>query len=434
MLRRFRISFWFFRAFWEKYFKVIILGLVLGISVFVFYSRFTHLIPQPKKTTKIGFVGRYTPNKLPLSVLEKISRGLVKTEMNGSASPDLAESWEIKDEGKTYTFHLKKGFSWQDGTPLKTEDIHYNLEGVKLEVKNDDTLEFKLNEPFSPFPTILNQPLFKEGFLGLGEYRVTSMKFSGDFVDSLKIESDDALIFKFYPTERAAVLGFKLGEIDELTNITDLSEFETWPNINITPELHQDQFVAVFYNTKDQNLSSKTFRQALTYAIEKPDDKSRALGPLNPNSWTYNNQVKPYDYNLQKAKDLLEESKLTEVEIELTTTFSQLPFAEKIKESWQKLGIKTTVRVISTLPEDFQAFLASQEIPADPDQYTLWHSTQNGNITGYNDPRIDQLLESARKTLDLEERKEKYFDFQRFLVEDVPAAFLFHPTVYTISR
>ena len=268
----------------------------------------------------------------------------------------------------------------------------------------------------------------------MGEYRVASMKFSGDFVDSLKIESDDALIFKFYPTERAAVLGFKLGEIDELTNITDLSEFETWPNINITPELHQDQFVAVFYNTKDQNLSSKTFRQALTYAIEKPDDKSRALGPLNPNSWTYNNQVKPYDYNLQKAKDLLEESKLTEVEIELTTTFSQLPFAEKIKESWQKLGIKTTVRVISALPEDFQAFLASQEIPADPDQYTLWHSTQNGNITGYNDPRIDQLLESARKTLDLEERKEKYFDFQRFLVEDVPAAFLFHPTVYTISR
>ncbi len=120
MLRRFRISFWFFRAFWEKYFKVIILGLVLGISVFVFYSRFTHLIPQPKKTTKIGFVGRYTPNKLPFFVLEKISRGLVKIEMNGSVSPDLSESWEIKYVGISYTFHLKKGFSWQDGTPLIT--------------------------------------------------------------------------------------------------------------------------------------------------------------------------------------------------------------------------------------------------------------------------------------------------------------------------
>ena len=78
--------------------------------------------------------------------------------------------------------------------------------------------------------------------------------------------------------------------------------------------------------------------------------------------------------------------------------------------------------------------MASQEIPADPDQYTLWHSTQSTNITGYNSPKIDKLLEDGRKISDKEERKAIYLDFQRFLVEDTPAAFLFHPTVYTIIR
>lgn len=434
MRRGLRLFLWFFKAFLKEYFKIIILGLVLGIFVFFFYSRFAHLLPRSKKTAKVGLIGRYTPSDLPRSILQKISRGLVKVNPDGSVSDDLAESWEVKEEGKVYVFHLKKGFFWQDRTPLKATDIHYDLKNIELKAKDDYTLEFRLKEPFSPFLTVLNQPIFKKGLLGVGKYKVTSIKSSGKFVQSIKLENEEALVFKFYPTEKAAILGFKLGEIDKLENISDPSAFENWSGVRIVPKIRQDQFVAVFYNTKDSQLSTKALRQALTYAIQKPLDKFRALGPLNPNSWAYNSQVKPYNYNSQKAKELLKESKSKEVNIELTTTFSQLSFAEKVEKLWEELGIKTTIRVVSSLPESFQAFLASQEIPADPDQYTLWHSTQNTNITGYNNPKVDKLLEDARKILDHEERKAKYLDFQRFLVEDAPAAFLFHPTVYTVSR
>ena len=48
--------------------------------------------------------------------------------------------------------------------------------------------------------------------------------------------------------------------------------------------------------------------------------------------------------------------------------------------------------------------------------------------------KIDKLLESGRKESDQEKREKIYFDFQRYLVEDAPAVFLFHPTTYTISR
>ena len=93
------------------------------------------------------------------------------------------------------------------------------------------------------------------------------------------------------------------------------------------------------------------------------------------------------------------------------------------------------MKVESGVPDQYQAILVTQEIPSDPDQYTLWHSTQTQtNLSHYANPKIDKLLEDGRKESDPEKRKKIYFDFQRYLVEDAPAVFLFHPTTYTIIR
>ncbi len=73
-------------------------------------------------------------------------------------------------------------------------------------------------------------------------------------------------------------------------------------------------------------------------------------------------------------------------------------------------------------------------LPRDPDQYTLWHSGQKNNITKYKNLRIDKLLEDGRKTVDLDERKTIYADFQKYLIDDVPAVFLYFPTEYQIKR
>ena len=79
------------------------------------------------------------------------------------------------------------------------------------------------------------------------------------------------------------------------------------------------------------------------------------------------------------------------------------------------MGIKTTVQVSSTIPADYEAFLAIFDIPKDPDQYSLWHSTQTGtNISNFTNARIDKLLEDGRSELEQEERKKLVLDFQRF--------------------
>jgi len=79
--------------------------------------------------------------------------------------------------------------------------------------------------------------------------------------------------------------------------------------------------------------------------------------------------------------------------------------------------------------------LSAQDIPIDPDQYIFWHSTQaNTNITGLVNAKIDKLLEDGRMEQDQEKRKKIYIDFQKRLVDELPALFLYYPTSYTVTR
>ena len=112
-----------------------------------------------------------------------------------------------------------------------------------------------------------------------------------------------------------------------------------------------------------------------------------------------------------------------------------LDTAEKIAKDWEEIGVKTTVLVSSITPSQYQAYITIIDIPIDPDQYAFWHSTQEAaNISNYSDPRIDKLLEDGRAELNLEDRRGIYLDFQRYLVEDSPAAFLYYPKTYSITR
>jgi peptide/nickel transport system substrate-binding protein len=123
------------------------------------------------------------------------------------------------------------------------------------------------------------------------------------------------------------------------------------------------------------------------------------------------------------------------LDLELTTTPTYTGLAETIIESWEKLGVKVKLKIVA-YPDtnDYQILLIGQEIPADPDQYGLWHTTQATNITKYQNAKIDKLLEDGRKEQNQQKRKEIYQDFQRFLVEDCPAAFLYQLTTYNLSR
>lgn len=440
LFKKIRFSFRFLFAFWQKQKKLILLSFLVGIICFWLVPKVYQLFPG-KKTEKIGLIGKFTLNELPLSIQRLISGGLTSLTEDDQVLPFLAGSWQTENENKEYLFTLKENIFWQDGKPVLAKDINYNFSDVATEVIDDKKIKFILKEAFSPFPAIVSRPVFKKGLIGTGDYKLKRVKKNGQIVEKIVLTpaaSKDIpkFIFRFYPTEAAARTAFKLGEVNVIKEIGDPTELKEWKKVKVEQEIKYNRVVAVFFDTQNPKLAVKTTRQALAYAIEKRR-QPRALNPINPKSWAFNPTVKKYVFDLAHAQKLLaknEQESEPLKEIELATIPSLFPVAEEIKKDWQKLGIETKIKTITTLDEGFEALLISQKIPPDPDQYVLWHSTQKSNITGYKSPKIDKLLEEGRKTQDQEERKKIYHDFQRFLVEDTPAVFLFHPTLYTVSR
>ncbi len=427
-------------AFISKFKLLIFLGILAGVFFFVFLKFLSPLV-WGKSTEKIGLIGKYRVDNLPTSILKMIGGGLTKTDESGLPEPDLASSWETPDKGKTWIFHLKDNIYWQDGKKVISSGIIYEFSDLTIERPDAKTIIFKLQNPFSPFPSVVARPTFKKGLLGTGLWRVSGISVSGNYVQQITLvdKERNRQIYKFYPTEERAKLAFELGEVDKLIDVFNPKPFDTWKKIVVNKQINLDRFVAVFFNTRDKSLSDKTLRQALAYAIEKNyNETERAISPLSPNSWAYNPQVKLYNYDPEKARKTIEEfpdEAKNNLSFGLVTTPILLNEAEKISKSWNAIGVKTTVQVSSNIPSEYQALIAIFDIPDDPDQYSVWHSTQEStNISKYQNPRIDKLLEDGRTELDLEARKKIYLDFQRFLVEDSPAIFLYHPISYTIIR
>ena len=443
LFKKIRYLSWLTQGFLRKHSGLITFSLFLGVIGFFLANWFIPTLQKTFHREKIGLVGQFTLSDLPPQVASRLSRGLTAVAPDGQPLPDLADHWEVSDDGKTYTFYLKDSLTWVDQSPLKAGDLAFQFKDVEVEVVNDQTLRFKLKDPYSPFPVLLSQPVFKKGLIGVGPARVARVKTNGQLVESLTLkEPKKTLIVRFYPTEKAALTGLKLGEVDRLLGLFSPTLSPDWQSfVQIEEETDTTKFVGLFYNNNDSYLASKPLRQALTYAIkDKPRDSRRALGPLRPNSWAYNPHIKRYDYHPDSARKLFkkfqeEGEKQEKLNLTIATAVSYLDLAEKIKASWEELlPVSVEVKVINSLSEDFQILLIAQEIPPDPDQYTLWHSTQPGNISHFNSPKVDKLLEDGRKTYDLAERKEIYQEFQKALVEECPVAFLFYPTVYHLSR
>lgn len=440
---KFRFLSWLIKAFILRYRQHLMFGFIGGFVVLLLsirtYPVITSLLP-PRKI--VGIVGQYTPTTLPLSIQNLISFGLTSVSPQGEALPALATSWETKETGNVYIFRLREDVFWHNGEKFTAYDVNYNLKDVKIKPLDEFTIEFRLNEPFSPLPVLLSRPLFKQGLIGTGTYKVSRLKLNVDRIEMISLtpagEKGRApeLVFRFYPTEASAVTAFKLGEVNILQDLNDVYNLSSWPGITIEEKVLLNQIVTIFFNENYSILKEKAFRQALNFAIPNLG-KDRAWGPISPLSWTFSKNVKTYKFDLAKAMELIKNDGIATNPANLTlSTFPPfLSMAQKIADSWKKIEITTSIRVENAIPEDAEALLTIQELPPDPDQYPLWHSTQERtNISNLKNPKIDKLLEDGRKTLDKDERKEIYADFQKYLVDLSTAAFLYYPKVYTISR
>lgn len=395
-----------------------------------------------RNTIRIGLIGTYQEHDLPNEVLNLLSRGLVKADEGGVSKPEMVSGWEVNNESNVFKFKLKDDLNWADNTNILASDVSFNIPTAEITTPDDKIIQFKLKESYSPFPSLLTRPIFKKGTLmGTGPYKIKKIEKSRIFIKKITLEpnNDNSILpdvdIRFYPNETVAKTGFNIGEVEALYGISNSNLDQANPNLKIQKKKDFEKIVTLLYFTKDPILSNRSFRQALSFQAPEISEEEIANNPFPEFFWVYDSDSKKYLNNTKEAKAAMErtksslDSKKLEVELVLTTTPNLEEVAKKIIPAWEELGIKVNLRVESGIPQNFQILLITQSIPTDPDQYFLWHSTQEKtNLSKYSSARVDKDLEDGRKTSDKEDRKAKYFDFQKTILEDAPATFLYFPT------
>jgi peptide/nickel transport system substrate-binding protein len=442
VIRR-RLIFWLIKAYIKKSKKILIFSFFAGLLIFfaiLFGAKYIRALLTLQRPPVIGITGSYETDELPPIVVEKLSKGLTRVEENGTVRADLAESYTVKDSGKTYEFKLKKNLKFNDGSNFESHALVYNFSDVSIERPDKYTIVFKLKDAYTPFLSTMARPAFNKKFVGVGDYYVKDIELNGNFVRTLTLALKgsrfDTVKFLFYPTETALKNAFALGEITQATGLTRLdfksTSFENYPKVTIVKKTNYSRMVALFYNTIDPVLSDTKMRLALNYALpERLQQGEKATLPYSPKSIYFNKELEQRRQDYEHAKVLLTDKN---IKVKIVTLNKYLPVAKEIAKSWEKVGIKTEIEEVDGVPDQFQIFLGDFNLPNDPDQYTLWHTGQNSNITRYKDLRIDKLLEDGRKTVNTQDRRKIYYDFQKFLMEDMPASFLYFPTEYDVIR
>lgn len=443
-MKSLRLALIFLETFARRKFKLL-LTILLTLFVLIFSTIFFgDSFFRPKVTE--GIVGTYLEEDLPELITNLLSESLVKVDKSGSPSANLAKDFKHDKDGKVYTLTLEDNLFWNDGKELLAQDVSVPIHGVNLNFPNSKTIEIKLADSFSPFPTLLTKPIFKKDnpHTGTGPYTIDSIQKDQIFVKKIVLTTKDKslpeLIIKVYPNEKIAKNALNLGEISALVGASEVSDFTDQKILQIESFVNYQQLVTIFYNTQDPILSDENFRVALSYAAPKIPGEAIAKTSIQPNSWAFNDTTREYLGDIETAKTYLNKVKKGKDEtITLTATSSLKGVGEKVVEEWKKLGVKAVLRVESGIPQNFQALLIAQNISSDPDQYSLWHSTQKQtNISKLSDssvsPRIDKDLEDGRKVTDIEVRKAKYADFQKVLQDHSPATFLYFPKYNVVYR
>lgn len=412
----------------------LILGTIL-VALLVFFT-YQVQISLPKNAVSEGIIGTYTQDDLPPLLTKLLSRSLITIDQNGQTSGDLVRSIQENEDGTVYILTLKDNLFWADRTPVKSNDIVLSFSEAQISYPNDKTIQFKLPEPFSPFLSLLTKPVFKRTVgvgIGIGPYTVTQIKREDNFVRQVNLRSLTSnlpdLVVNFYPNEKIAETALELGNVQSLLGVSDTSPFSDQSTYTLYNRPNYQQLVAIFYNTKDPILSDDNFRLALSFAAPSIFGENAANTSIPPTSWVFNSDVKDYLDNPAQAKQYLSKVKNgRDSTITLTATNFLQGVGEKVVAEWNKEGIRSQLKVESGIPQNFQALLIAQNIPADPDQYSLWHSTQSQtNISQMSNPRIDKDLEDGRKATDSAVRKQRYQDFQKVLLDHAPATFLYFP-------
>ena len=433
------------------------------------------------------------------TISNHVYNGLVRYEYekSGAIVPDLAEKWDLSADGKTYTFHLRKGVKWHKGYgELTADDVKYSYDRVldpatasrykgefklveTIEAVDPHTVRIRLK---SKYPGFLNKVSgYNQGFVvsrkameKLGDQYATNPIGTGPFVfDSWSPKNQvvlvankeyfqgapklDRVVFRLIQEETTAEIALQRGEIDvfyALQNAEVIGRLAKVQGITVHRRT-ANHTINMVLNATYEPLGKPQIRRAIAHAVNLKAMRDVFFSGLKgqPN-WVLTSSFEEsakdlteWPYDPEKAKALLREAGYPNG-FKLTVTSLTLQPYDKIgvllADDLRKAGIDSSVQILERA-----AYLAARGAgtphvvitgvtgPADPDQ-PLWNLLHSSSFPpGLNTARykgIDELLESAQIELDRPKRLALYRQMQQKLREDVPIVPLYNDMLFAASR
>ena len=434
-----------------------------------------------------------------VKVLTNVFEGLVRFKAGSTeVEPALATQWRVSDGGKVWEFKLREGVKFHDGTDFTADDVVFTFERQmdkehpyhkgdfaywgymysmveSVEKINDYQVKITLSKPYAPFiynlasfPSfIVSEEAMKD--MGVDEFRVHPVgtgpfKFDNWEHDSqislLAFEDHweerpylDKVVFRVVPENTTRVMGLKGDDLDLIDNFgpQNVGTIKDSSNIKLMAQPGMNVSYMAMNFTKEP-LNNKKVRQAISWAIDKQSIiegayngvASSAKNPMPPTLWGYNDRVEDYGYNLEKAKQLLEEAGYAEgFSIDLWYPNNPRPYmpegkkvAQSIQSNLSDIGIE-----VELVTYDWGTYLDRTENAehdmallgwigdnGDPDNflYVLLdkdNATMGsaGNIAFYKSEVLHKILIQAQEsTAGKPERSGMYKAAQHVIHDDAP--------------
>ncbi len=446
-------------------------------------------------------------------IAHQIYDGLVEYDLDGNVIPAIAESWEVSEDGSTWTFHLRDDVyfhdTYGDGTPTKNGgrkttayDFEWSWNRIldpaiaspranffasidKFEAVDDSTFKVTLKHPFAPFKSLIAYTCFYvlpkedveawgEDFashpVGTGAFKFKEWRHD-EYIDLVANEKYflgrpylDGVHITITSDEDVRFLNLKMGKLDY-----GLIPDPNWDEVRNDPDL-KDLIVSrptlglyyVGFNTTGEPFvgeKGKLLRQAISHAIDKEfityivrrGRVTEAYGILPPSVPGFNPDLKGYDYDPDRAEELLAEagypngSGLAPIEFWHNTGAGHRRIAEVIQDNLKNIGIEVKLNNL-----DWGAYLQKLEqgtFPMfrlgwgadypDPENFltVLLHSKNKGaggNRTFYDNPEVDVLLDEADTSTDTEKRLKLYQQAEQLIMDDAPIIPVYYSTAYLL--
>ena len=394
--------------------------------------------------------------------------GLVRFEGNShKIVPALAESWEISQDGLTWTFKLRGGVTFHDGTPLNADAVVFSLERqrdkdhpqhcsecrrwnakfaaiAKTEKVDDLTVAIKLKEPapallvnlafyigyiVSPTAVLADPENFRTNPVGTGPFKFVSWE-RDNFIELVRndeyyqgVPKVEKLVVRVIPDNNVRLLALKKGEVHLIYGVPfpQFDEVNNDPNLNmIVNSTLGISFVAL--NTERKPFDDIRVRQAVNHAINRDRifktvfyGRGELANQIIPSNWFgHSKNVKVHEYDPEKAKALLAEAGQSDgFKTDLLTWEAPRPYlpaprdaVSLIKADLAKVGIDVEIRTMK-----FGPFRAERG----KGQYGL---TMGGWISGTLDP--DGIVYALYHSKGI--REKDALNWARFRNDDLDAA------------